>query len=54
MNSVDYLVKPLSRDKVEGSLAKLRRMQASTIETRPFIFSKNLLNQTRYKNAVSW
>lgn len=49
MNSVDYLVKPISRDKVEGSLAKLRRMQASMIETRPFIFSKDLLNQARYK-----
>lgn len=49
MNSVDYLVKPISRDKVEGSLAKLRRMQASMIETRPFIFSKDLLNQARHK-----
>lgn len=49
LNSVDYLIKPVSREKIRQSLEKLRRMRDSLVETKPFVFSSDLLDRSPYK-----
>lgn len=49
MNSIDYLVKPITLEKLEQAFQKLEAMQSSLSRYQPITISKELFEQPAYK-----